>query len=124
MTKKYEQACIISNNIKDLRKKLGWTQTQLAFEARITEAALSKIEQDNERIPTLMVLIKIASALRVEIRDIIDEKIKQKSGSKIKEFYRKFGSIDDLLEKDQSMILGMVHRISFHYTNYHDLLAN
>jgi len=124
MTKKYEQACIISNNIKDLRKKLGWTQTQLAFAARITEAALSKIEQDNERIPTLMVLIKIASALRVEIRDIIDEKIKQKSGSKIKEFYRKFGSIDDLLEKDQSMILGMVHRISFHYTNYHDLLAN
>lgn len=58
MTDKNTQAQIISSKIKSLRAKLDWNQSRLATEAGISGAALSKIEQGDKRVPTIVVLRK------------------------------------------------------------------
>jgi len=113
MTTKSEQAKKISNNIKEKRSQLGWNQARLATEAKISAAALSKIEQGEQRVPTIVVLRKIAKALKVEVHDLTGEKPVDRSESEERnhEFYRKFGVLDELDKDDQEMLLGMAERL-------------
>ncbi|WP_085301391.1 helix-turn-helix domain-containing protein [Colwellia polaris] len=112
MTSKQEQAKTISSNIKELRGKIDWNQSKLAQEAGITGAALSKIEQ-GERVPTIVVLKKIASALNVEVHELTGEQPVERSEQEERnlEFYRKFKSINDLDDKDQQLLLEMAERL-------------
>ncbi|MGB0206121.1 MAG: helix-turn-helix domain-containing protein [Neptuniibacter sp.] len=113
MQTKREQAAVISRNIKELRKTRGWNQAQLAAEAKISAAALSKIEQGEQRVPTIVVLRKIAGALCVEIHDITGEKPQQLEDrdEKTMAFFRKFGVMDDLDPEDQQRLLDMAKRL-------------
>lgn len=113
MSNKTEQAEKIKLNIKSLRGNLGWNQSKLASEADISGAALSKIEKDKDRIPTISVLQKLAKALKVDISEITGEHPIQRSESEERnnEFYRKFGIISDLSQADQEMLLGMAERL-------------
>ncbi len=104
MTNKSEQAKSISHKIKELRDTLDWNQADLARQAGVTPAAISQIEK-GERIPSLVVARKIASALSVSLEVLIGER-GPSSGEeqRIRAFYRKFGEIDQLPGEDQKKI--------------------
>lgn len=113
MSGKNSQADVISNNIKELREKFGWNQARLATEAGITAAALSKIEKGDGRVPTIVVLHKIASALKVQPYEITGEEPENMSEaeSRNKEFYRKWDVLDSLSKEDQELLKGMAERL-------------
>lgn len=113
MPSKTEQAKKISNNIKRLRESLGWNQAKLAQEAGISGAALSKIEQGERRIPTIVVLHKLASALKIQLYEITGEQIHDidEMEGRNKEFYRQWDILDALSKEDQEMLKGMAERL-------------
>lgn len=113
MPNKKEQAKIISQNIKELRSNFGWNQSKLASEAGITAAALSKIEKGDGRVPTIVVLGKIASALKVQPYEITGEEPQNlsKADERNREFYRKWDILESLSQEDQELLKGMAERL-------------
>lgn len=113
MADKISQANIISKKIIELREGLGWNQSKLASEAGITAAALSKIEKGDGRYPTIVVLRKIASALKVQPYEITGETPENFpiSEERNREFYRKWDVLDTLTKEDQEMLKGMAERL-------------
>lgn len=113
MADKTEQAQKISLNIKSLREGLGWNQAKLANEAGISGAALSKIEKGEGRVPTIVVLRKLASALKVQMYEITGEKPPETSAGddRNREFYRQWDILDDLSKEDQEILKGMAERL-------------
>lgn len=113
MSDKAEQSYSISNNIKQLRDGLGWNQAKLAQEAGISGAALSKIEKGEGRIPTIVVLRKLASALKVQLHEITGEQPENVSETqeRNREFYRQWDILDKLNKEDQDMLKGMAERL-------------
>ncbi|PYE33903.1 transcriptional regulator with XRE-family HTH domain [Idiomarina fontislapidosi] len=111
MADKLQQSALISKNIKYMRDLLGWTQSRLANEAGITAAALSKIEQGG-RMPTIVVLRKIASALGVKPYEITGEDAPEDNNDKKVEFYRRWGDLDKLPEEDQQILRDMMERFT------------
>ena len=112
MAEKNEQADLISRNIKHLREAIGWTQARLAIESGVTAAALSKIEKGEGRMPTIIVLRKIATALGVKPYEITGEDAPENTGEKTAEFYRKWGDLDKLPKEDQEILLSMMERFT------------
>lgn len=113
MIDKAEQSTKISNNIKELRAERGWNQARLAEEAGITAAALSKIESGAGRIPTMVVLRKLAGALGVTVDQITGEsqEVLSADDEKVSSFYRRWGALDDLPEDDQKRLLELAERL-------------
>ncbi|OGT97312.1 MAG: transcriptional regulator [Gammaproteobacteria bacterium RIFOXYB2_FULL_38_6] len=113
MSAKIDQANIINQNIKALREKLGWNQSKLAKEAGITAATLSKIEKGDGRVPTIVVLSKIASALKVQPYEITGEEPQNLSEAdeRNREFYRQWDILESLSQKDQDLLKGMAERL-------------
>ncbi|ABM00920.1 helix-turn-helix domain-containing protein [Shewanella amazonensis] len=113
MTDKNTQAQIISSKIKSLRAKLDWNQSRLATEAGISGAALSKIEQGDKRVPTIVVLRKLATALKVDVHELTGEDAPNRSAQaeRTMEFYRKFGVLEELSEDDQKRLIDMANRL-------------
>lgn len=113
MTSRTEQAKKIRLNIKRLRDEKGWNQSRLAQEAGISGAALSKIEKEDERVPTIVLLRKLASALNVQLYEITGEKSVDTSEAdeRTKEFYRKWDVLDDLSKEDQDRLRDMAERL-------------
>lgn len=112
MADKAHQALKISNNIKRLRSALDWNQARLAQEAGISGAALSKIE-GGERVPTIVVLRKLSSALKVTLNEITGEEPTESSETdeRSREFYRKWGVLDDLSKEDREILMGVAERL-------------
>ena len=113
MQDKKTQATIISNKIKQLRIDSDWTQSKLAEEAGITGAALSKIEKGDGRIPTIVVLRRIATALKVPVNELTGEDIDKisENSEKTRAFHRKWDVLESLDEDDQKIIFGMAERL-------------
>ena len=57
--------------IKKYRKKKGWTQDQLAFEANLHRAYIGQIERGEKNIG-LKNLEKIARALNIKVKDLVN----------------------------------------------------
>ena len=112
MANKHEAAARIKENIIRLREGLNWNQAKLAQEADISGAALSMIEKGG-RVPTIIVLRKLASALKAPVSDITGESVEEVSvsGERNKEFYRQWDVLDKLDQKDQEMLKGMAERL-------------
>lgn len=113
MSEKAIQAKKISQKIIELREGLGWNQSKLASKAGITAAALSQIEKGDKRVPTIVVLRKIASALKVRPYEITGEESQNPSESeeRNRKFYRKWDVLEDLSVEDQDMLKGMAERL-------------
>jgi len=113
MTDKLAQALFVSNKIKELRDNLGWNQSRLANEAGVTAAALSKIEKGDGRLPSLVVLRKLASALKVDPSEITGEETSRAAGTdeRNREFYRRWDVLDNLSTEDQEILKGMAERL-------------
>jgi DNA-binding XRE family transcriptional regulator len=75
MEKRMVQVCrVLGNNVKALRLAQGLSQEALALEAELDRTYISQIERGISN-PSVLVLLKVASILRVEISDLF---IKQK----------------------------------------------
>jgi len=112
MSDKEIQAKIISSNIKLLREKNGWNQSTLATKAGITPAALSQIEKGDKRLPSFVVLRKLASALNVQPYELTGEAPPQAEiDQKSREFYRRWDILENLSENDQKMLREMAERL-------------
>lgn len=70
--KAMENKRIISKNIRDLRRKSGYTQAFVAEYLNITAAAVSQYENDAQTIPT-QVIEKLALLYNVEEYDLYEE---------------------------------------------------
>ena len=58
------------SRVAAMRKKKGWTLEQLSAMAGVSKAMLSQIEQHKVN-PTVAVMIKIASAMRLDLAELI-----------------------------------------------------
>ena len=67
---------MLSENIKKLREKKGWTQQDLAYHTKLSYNTISKIEQGASQKPIMQTLIKLADALNVSLDDLVGRKTK------------------------------------------------
>lgn len=67
-------ATIISENIKTLRKQLGWSQELLAEKTGVSAPYITQIEV-GKRTPSLDMVEKLASALGVEYKILFETRI-------------------------------------------------
>ncbi|RTM14557.1 MAG: XRE family transcriptional regulator [Bradyrhizobiaceae bacterium] len=65
----------LASNVKRLRKERGWTQDALA--AEIEQAAVTLIENGRAN-PTLLILEELATALEVQLPDLLSPSPKTK----------------------------------------------
>jgi transcriptional regulator with XRE-family HTH domain len=63
----YLRRCLISGQIRKLRKERGWTQEQLANAAGIKQSVISRAEDPNVARCTLTTLLQIAKGLDMAI---------------------------------------------------------
>lgn len=73
MTRDKQLLALLAKNVRHLRKEIGLSQEELAFECEIDRTYISKVERGIAN-PSLLVLFKIANILNVEIRDLINKK--------------------------------------------------
>lgn len=57
--------------LKQLRKKKGLTQVELAKKARVTQAYIAKLETGDKTNPSLAILRRLAKALRVSVTELL-----------------------------------------------------
>ncbi|MFJ8265527.1 helix-turn-helix domain-containing protein [Peribacillus asahii] len=62
---------MIGKNIKELRKRRGYTLSELAEQANISKSYLSNIERNLNKNPSLEVMNKIAHVLNVDIMTLL-----------------------------------------------------
>ncbi len=73
MTRDKQLLALLAKNVRTLRKEIGLSQEELAFECEIDRTYISKVERGIAN-PSLLVLFKIANILNVEIKDLINKK--------------------------------------------------
>jgi transcriptional regulator with XRE-family HTH domain len=61
---------VVGGNVRKRRLELGLTQEQLAFEAKLDLTYVGGIER-GRRNPSLMVMARIADALKVELASLV-----------------------------------------------------
>ena len=62
---------MLAKNLKNYRKKKGWSQDKLARAADVTHTTLVKIESGVNKNPTIQTLTKLADALEVSIDELV-----------------------------------------------------
>lgn len=63
----------ITNNIREIRKKNGLNQIELAEKVNVGQSAISQIENEQKN-PSAMLLYRIAQALKVSVEELIEPK--------------------------------------------------
>lgn len=87
------------NFLKDLRKKKGLTQEQLAEEFNVSSRTVSRWETGNN-MPDLSILIEIADFYDVDIREIIDgERKSENMDNETKNTLKKVAEYSDAEKK-------------------------
>ena len=61
----------LGKSIKTLRKKSGLTQQELADRVKITQKYIQLLESAR-RVPSLKLVYRIAKALNVKVKDLLD----------------------------------------------------
>jgi transcriptional regulator with XRE-family HTH domain len=64
---------VLAKNVRRLRKNIGLSQEELAFECNIDRTYISKVERGIAN-PSLLILSKISVVLGVEIQDLIKKR--------------------------------------------------
>ena len=62
----------VGRNLKQIRKKRGWSQEELAFESGLHRTYISGIER-GARNPSILVLARLAETLRVKVTELVKE---------------------------------------------------
>lgn len=93
---------IIAENLVTTRKELGITQEELAFKAEIDRTYIGYIENSKHNI-TLGMLIKIASALNLNINDLLRPKEAKTNIEKLNELFPYIRKYQELAEKSNGI---------------------
>lgn len=103
---------VIGQKVKELRELRGFTQAELAKEAKISPAAVSLIEK-GERTPSLIVSRKLSNTLKVSMGELTgsDDKTSQDIDLEAQAFFRNFGDIADLEEADQEIVKNLAKQL-------------
>ena len=102
----------IATKIKELREEVDWNQAALAKASGVSPAAISLFEK-GERIPSMIITRKLASALKVSIDDLTGEvsKSSKSISNEATVFFRDWQELDKLEESDKKMIKEIVSRL-------------
>jgi transcriptional regulator with XRE-family HTH domain len=73
MTRDEQLLALLAKNVRNMRKEIGLSQEELAFECEIDRTYISKVERGIAN-PSLLVLFKISNVLKAEIKDLISKK--------------------------------------------------
>ena len=74
MQKRMEQVCkVLATNVKALRLSCALSQEELAFRAELDRTYISQIERAISN-PSVLVLVKIAKVLGVDIQELFIKK--------------------------------------------------
>jgi len=65
---------MLAKRLKQLRKKIGWSQQKLAEKAGLSYNVITKIEQDVAKKPTIQTMIKLADAFGISLDDLVGRK--------------------------------------------------
>jgi len=57
--------------IKQLRKKVGWSQQKLAEKAGLSYNVITKIEQGVAKNPNIKTMIKLAEAFQISLDELV-----------------------------------------------------
>ncbi len=112
MSERANSTRIISSNIKKLRGDAGWSQAELAKISGVSPAAISLLEK-GERLPSLVVTRKLASAFKVAEADITGSTKNEsnKIYSQAHAFFRDYGDIEELEPGDKEIIRDLITRL-------------
>lgn len=69
----------LAKNIKFLRRRNNWTQTEFGELIRTSKASVSSYEQNNNQ-PTIETLVKMAGLFKVSIDDLLLRDLSQDGG--------------------------------------------
>ena len=85
----------ISNKLKEYRKSNKISQRQLAKESGVSFAYIQQLEKEEKKNPSIDILNKLASALKIDVADLIfadeDRIYNQKDIDALSEESKKFG---------------------------------
>ncbi len=65
---------MLTKKVKELRKKVGWSQQKLAERAGLSYNMITKIEQGVAKQPTIQTVIKIADAFNISLDKLVGRK--------------------------------------------------
>ena len=65
-----------TNHLMEIRKKRNMTQKQLAEASGVLQQTISLIETQENKNPGIITMMKLASALRCSVYDLVEEEKK------------------------------------------------
>jgi len=65
---------MLTKKVKELRRKMGWSQQKLAEKAGLSYNMITKIEQGVAKQPTIQTVIKIADAFNISLDELVGRK--------------------------------------------------
>ncbi|MBN9304810.1 MAG: transcriptional regulator [Devosia sp. 67-54] len=98
-------ALTLSEKLKQLRQKKGWSLDDLAREAGASKSYLWELENRPERKPSAEKLTEIARVLGVTTEYLIDEKATFDDAQVKEAFFRKFNRLED---GDKTRVMDMI----------------
>ena len=110
--RKEKQANYIGEKIKQFRKSLGWTQTELGKRIDLSKRMISYYESQTEFIPNTEILQKISNAFGITINEILNTN-KNPSEKKKNELwlYKKLKKAENLSPKSQRKIIDYIETL-------------
>ena len=106
----------LSQKIKQLRQEKGYSLNELAERAGISKAYLSQLENNRSKQPSAEILLKIASALRTTIADLLDKPVRVHAKDfgempdGLRELIDEQGETLDIREEDVKMLMSIRYR--------------
>lgn len=65
---------MFDKKVKQLRKKAGWSQQELAEKACLSYNVITKVEQGAAKNPNIQTMIKLAKAFQISLDDLVGRK--------------------------------------------------
>ena len=62
---------MLEQRIKQVRKKVGWSQQKLAEKAGLSLAVITKIEQGVAKRPSIQTMMKLADAFGISLDELV-----------------------------------------------------
>lgn len=106
----------LSQKIRQLREEKEWSLNKLAEMAGVSKAYLSQLENNVSKQPSAEVLLKIASALRTTIADLLDKPVRVHAKDfgempdGLRELIDEQGETLDIREEDVKMLMSIRYR--------------
>ena len=66
---------MLTNKVKELRRKAGWSQQKLAEYSKLSYNMITKIEQGAAKYPTIQTVIKIADAFNISLDELVGRRV-------------------------------------------------